>query len=194
MPGARSAAGRRARARSSAAAGRTCASRRCRRAEARQRQRLGLRDCVVLICSVPLPNRKIPYGSSVGKFVSSVATPQNCGMSAERVAHVEHEAAGGRADGAELDQLELAGEREREDACASRSISSVTCALTSISGSSVSPAAWRMIPPESSMKNDWACVMSANCCVDAALPLPAVSCHALAAKRRGDLAVSRLPR
>src|SRR5206468_4154051 len=33
----------------------------------------------------------------------------------EAVAHVEHEAARGRADGAELDDLQLAAEGERED-------------------------------------------------------------------------------
>ncbi len=73
------------------------------------------------------------------------------------------------------------------------SMSSLTWALTSISGSDVRPAAERMIPPASSMKNVWPCVMIANCCVDAVLPLPSLSRQALAANVAVTLPVPRLP-
>ena len=39
----------------------------------------------------------------------------------------------------------------------------MTVAFASISGSSKIPADWSRIPPESSMKNDAACVITANC-------------------------------
>jgi hypothetical protein len=62
-----------------------------------------------------------------------------------------------------------------------KSISSWTSALMSISGSLVSPAASRRMPPESSMKNDCAWAIAVKCSADAAPALPAVSVQAPAA-------------
>ena len=113
---------------------------------------------VRLICSVPLPNMKMPSGSSALKFVSRVMTPQNCGalLSSPELSSTNLPAVAPTVPSLMIESSPL---KDSEKTLRTLSISMVASALTSNNGSSKMPALSRMMPPDSSMKNDEAWVM-----------------------------------
>ena len=150
-------------------------------------------NAVVLIWSVPLAKRKIPYCSSAEKFVSSVATPQNCGAfdSVLLMSRMKRPAVAPTVpslmifswpENVEREDLALDVDLERDLRLHLHQRLAEEAARAS-----------RMIPPESSMKNDCACVMSLNDCVEAAPALPSVSCQLPAMNETVTVPVSKLP-
>ncbi len=140
---------------------------------------------LVLMASVPLPNMNTPNGSSALKSVSSVITPQN--STSPEVSRTNRPAVEPT-----VPRPMILSEPLKSSVKTWRAKSSSMRTLAFTSTRSTAPAALRITPPESSMKNDWARVMTANCCVPAAPGLPAASAHAPSVKATVTTPVSKL--
>ena len=134
-------------------------------------------NSVVLICSVPLANRNTPNCSSTLKFVSRVATPQNCGaeLSVLLMSSTNLPAVAPTVPSLMILSWPL---KDRSNTLRAGSVSRVAWAFTSISGSWMSPAACNVMPPDSSMKNTLAVLTIWIFSVRAVPALPSVSAQA----------------
>ena len=131
---------------------------------------------VVLTCSVPFANRNRPKGSSPAKLVSRLATPQNAGTTESPLllprSRTKRPAVEPTVPSLMIFSWAL---KVRVNSLRAASISSVTEPNRSSSGSSSRPAAARMIPPDSSMKNEVPWVMVRNELLAASTPLSSMS-------------------